>query len=91
MQTSKNRKYILGLQCQGNMKRGEKWFSNFDLKNIRSESFSIRTSKRRAHASELVLLRGCLTSEIALQVGKTLHIGHEYDQITINIQRVQHK
>ena len=32
------------------MKRGEKWFSeklrkNFDLENVRSDSFSIRTSR----------------------------------------------
>ena len=35
--------------------------------NFRSESFSIHTSKGRAPASELVLLRGGLPSEIALQ------------------------
>ena len=35
-------------------------------KNV-SESFSIRTSKGRAPASELVLLKGGLPSEIALQ------------------------
>ena len=52
------------------MKRGEKWFpKNYEqiLKNIWSQSFSIRTSKGRAPASELVLLRGGLPSEIALQ------------------------
>ena len=38
-------------------------------KKIRSESFSIRTYKGRAPASELVLLRGGLPSEIALQGG----------------------
>ena len=43
--------------------------TNFDLKNIRSESFSIRISKDRAPASEIVLLRGGLPSEIALQGG----------------------
>ena len=31
---------------------------NFDLKNVRSESFSIRTSEGRATASELVLRKG---------------------------------
>ena len=36
---------------------------------FRSESFSIRTYKGRAPASELVLLRGGLSSEIALQGG----------------------
>ena len=56
------------------MKLGEKWFpekswKNFDLENCRSESFSIRTSERRAPASELVLQRGSLPSEIALQGG----------------------
>ena len=56
------------------MKRGEKWFPKnyeqiFDLKNIWSQSFSIRTSKGRAPASELVLLRRGLPSEIALQGG----------------------
>ena len=35
--------------------------------NVWSESFSVRTSKGRAPASELVLLRGGLPSEIALQ------------------------
>ena len=53
------------------MKRGESGFqktiTNFDLENIWSESFSIRPSKGRAPASELVLLRGGLPSEIALQ------------------------
>ena len=46
-----------------------KTFKNFDLENFRSESFSIRTYKGRAPASELVLLRGGLPSEIALQGG----------------------
>ena len=44
-------------------------WTNFDLKNIWSQSFSIRTSKGRAPASELVLLRRGLPSEIALQGG----------------------
>ena len=39
---------------------------NFE-KKFRSESFSIRTSEGRAPASELVLQRGSLPSEIALQ------------------------
>ena len=56
------------------MKRGEKWLSKkiikkCYLKNIRSESFSIRTSKGKDPASELVLLMGGLPSEIALQAG----------------------
>ena len=38
-----------------------------DLENCRSESFSTRASKGRASASELVSLKGTLTSEIALQ------------------------
>ena len=38
-----------------------------NLKNFRPESFSIRTSEGRAPASELVLQRGSLPSEIALQ------------------------
>ena len=41
----------------------------FDLENFRSESFSIRTYKGRAPASELALLSGGLPSEIALQGG----------------------
>ena len=41
----------------------------FDLEYFQSESFSIRTSKGRAPASELVLLSGGLSSEIALQGG----------------------
>ena len=49
---------------QNNMQRGEMWFpknyeKNFDLENFLSESFLIRTSsKGRAPASELVLLKG---------------------------------
>ena len=43
--------------------------TNFDLDNFRSESFSMRTPKGRTPASELVLLRGGLPSEIALQRG----------------------
>ena len=55
---------------QGTIKRGEKWFpeknlKKIDLENFRSESFSIRTSEGRAPASELVLQRGSLPSEIA--------------------------
>ena len=42
----------------------------FELENFRYESFSIRTYKGRAPASELVLLRGGLPSEIALQGGR---------------------
>ena len=41
----------------------------FDLTFFRSESASIRTSKGRALASELVMLREDLPSEIALQGG----------------------
>ena len=41
----------------------------FDLEYFQSASFLIRTSKGRAPASELVLLRGGLSSEIALQGG----------------------
>ena len=56
------------------MKCGVKWFPEklrtiFDLENVQSESFSIRTSKGRAPASELVLLREGLPSEIALRGG----------------------
>ena len=40
-----------------------------DLENFRYELFSIRTYEGRAPASELVLLRGGLPSEIALQGG----------------------
>ena len=53
------------------MKRGEKWFSEklrkiFDLEYFRSESFSILPPVSRAPASELVLQREGLPSEIAL-------------------------
>ena len=55
------------------MKCGEKWFpknyEKFRLENFRSESLSIRTSKGRAAASELVLLMGGLPYKIALQGG----------------------
>ena len=47
------------------MKDGEKWFPD----KIRSNSFSIHTSKGRTPASELELLRGGLPSEVALQEG----------------------
>ena len=47
-----------------------KTLKKIDLENFRSESFSIRTSEGRAPASELVLQRGSLPSEIALQGGK---------------------
>ena len=50
---------------QGIIKRGEKWSNIF----FRSESFSISTYKGGAPASELVLLRGGLRFEIALQGG----------------------
>ena len=42
----------------------QKNFEKIDLENFRSESFSIRTSEGRAPASELVLQRGSLPSEI---------------------------
>ena len=42
-----------------------KTLKKIDLENFRSESFSIRTSEGRAPASELVLQRGSLPSEIA--------------------------
>ena len=55
------------------MKRGEKWFpKNYEkilTENFRSELFSIRTSKGRAPAFKLVLLRRGLPSEIGLQGG----------------------
>ena len=58
------------------MKRGEKLFPEnlrkyFDLENFLSESFSIHTCnyKGKAPASELVLLKGGLLPEIALQGG----------------------
>ena len=57
---------------QGNIKRGEKWFpKNYKIILIifRSESFSIRTYKGITPISELVLLRGGLPSDIALQEG----------------------
>ena len=46
-----------------------KTLKKIDLENFRSESFSIRTSEGRAPASELVLQRGNLPSDIALQGG----------------------
>ena len=50
MPTLKNQKTFSANNEQGSMKRGEKWFSEklrkiFDLENVRSESFSIRTSR----------------------------------------------
>ena len=42
-----------------------KTLKKIDLENFRSESFSIHTSEGRAPASELVLQRGSLPSEIA--------------------------
>ena len=46
---------------------------NFDFKNVRSESFSIRTSEGRATASELVLRKGG---------PKNLTKRHKVDQLT---------
>ena len=46
-----------------------KFLKKIDLENFRSESFSVRTSEGRAPASELVLQRGSLLSENALQGG----------------------
>ena len=45
----------------------QKTMKNFDLENVRSASLSIRPSKGRGPASELVLLGGGLPSEITLQ------------------------
>ena len=42
-----------------------KTLKKIDFENFRSESFSIRTSEGRTPASELVLQRGSLPSEIA--------------------------
>ena len=42
-----------------------KTLKKIDLENFRSESFSIRTSEGGATASELVLQRGSMPSEIA--------------------------
>ena len=47
----------------------QKTVKNLDLENFWPESFSIRTSKGRAPASEPLLLRGGPPSEIALQGG----------------------
>ena len=47
----------------------QKVWKFFDLEYFQSDSFSIRTSKGRASASEFVLLSGGLSSEIALQGG----------------------
>ena len=66
--TLKNRKIFSANNEQGNMKRGEKWFSE------KLRKFSVRqpTHSRyvppvsRAPASELVLQRGGMPSEIAL-------------------------
>ena len=43
----------------------KKTLKKIDLETFRSESFSIRTSEGRALASELVLQRESLPSEIA--------------------------
>ena len=65
---------MLANNKHGGLNRGKKWFSeklrkNFDLENFRSESFSRRTSC--TSASELVLQRGGLPSEVTLP-GETL-------------------
>ena len=70
MRTSKNQK-IYSANNEQYHKTGRKVVSRKTLKkidfeeNFRSESFSIRTSESRAPASELVLQRGSLPSEIA--------------------------
>ena len=75
-QISKNRKIFSAHNEQGSMKRGEKWFPEklwkyFDWENFWSESSSIHTCnyKGKAPASEFVLIRWSLPSEIALQGG----------------------
>ena len=81
----------------------KKLWTNFDVENIRSKSFLIRTSKGRAPVYELVLLRGGLRSEIALQGGsleskivyrgvvqlrKTVNIFSAYnDRVTWNVEK----
>ena len=75
MHTSKYRKIFSAHNEQGSMKRGEsplvprKTIKFFDFDNFRSESFSMRTSKGKTPASELVLLRVGLPSKITLQGG----------------------
>ena len=65
MRTSKNRKNIFGYHKTGRKVVSRKTLKKIEIKFFRSESFSIRTSEGRAPASELVLQRGSLPSEIA--------------------------
>ena len=61
-----------------------KTFKIFDLKFFRSESFSIRTSEGRAPASELVLQRGSLPSEVYRGVSVDLEKPKEYFRLIMN-------
>ena len=67
---SANKKNIFSANNeQGCMKRGEKWFSEnfektFDLENVRSDSFSIRTSRIESFRARVA--KGSPASEIAL-------------------------
>ena len=65
----KNRKIFSANNEPGIMKRGEKWFPKKQFFRSRLESFSksIRTSECRAPASDLVLQRVGLPSEISIQ------------------------
>ena len=65
-----------------------KTLKNFDLENFRSESFSIRTSVGRAPASELVLQRGGLPSEIAFS-GGNLESKIVYRRVVANFENLK--
>ena len=89
MRTSKNRKIFSADNEQGTMKRGQKWFPEkllkiFDLENFRSESFSKRASEGRAPASELVLQRGSLPSEVYRGVSADFEKPKEYFRLIMN-------
>ena len=63
-----NAGYALGLKAEQPV--GQARRATIGYLVYKSESFSIRTSERRAPTSELVLQRGSLPPEIALQGGK---------------------
>ena len=64
-----------------------KCLKKIDLENFRSESFSIRTSEGRAPASELVLQRGSLPSEIALQGGINIESKMVYRGVSADLEK----
>ena len=61
-----------------------KTLKKIDFENFRSESFSIRTTESRAPASELVVQRGSLSSEVYRGVSADFEKPKEYFRLIMN-------